>query len=58
MKLPKEMRRLVNKARSRDGKKNGVVRYIFEGRWAMQHLVKPSKRKVERDVARRDSEEC
>lgn len=36
MKVGKELRNWINRMRSREGKKNGVVKYLFESRTALK----------------------
>lgn len=44
MKLHRTLRKFINKERSRSGKKNGVVRWLFEG--YPEHKIKNRKRDV------------
>jgi hypothetical protein len=37
MKAPKETRQWINKMRSLSGKKNGVVKWLFESKVGMKH---------------------
>ena len=43
MKLPKELKQYVNRRRSQDGKKNGVVKWLFEGR-KIERMICKNKR--------------
>jgi hypothetical protein len=50
MKAPKEIKRWINRRRSREGKSNGVVRFLFEAPWVWVKLAK-NKRLAQRPKA-------
>lgn len=58
MKAPKEIRNWINKRRSADGKKNGVVRWLFESPRIERMFGADKKRKSLRNMTEADFNEA
>ena len=55
MKLPKELKRYANKARSKIGKKNGVVKWLFDHP-DIEKMLGKNKKSIEKRLAKQNGE--